>query len=208
MHTGSKPVSAARAEARGSGRGTQDGRFERRSWLMRKIPFAIVLALAFSGSAEAKRTHDLATPVPNLYRTEFDDEDARMKTAYEMLMFQLGPAETTSLGASQRRWIQSKNRACGFGTTRGCALRLTVARANALERMVTRQKAWRHWPDSRLMQLNATLDSGCDGYGQELDGPICRRRDETTLMLGRRGWCWGPVDAAESQRHWMRLCKP
>jgi uncharacterized protein YecT (DUF1311 family) len=171
---------------------------------MRKIPFAIVLALAFSGSAEARRTGDLATPPPYLSRTEFDDENARMETAFEMLMFQLGPAETTSLGASQRRWIETRNRACGFQTRNACALRLTVARANALERMVTRQKAWRHWPDSRLMQLVDTLQSGCNGYGQELDGPICRRLDETTLMLGRRGWCWGPRDAYEVDRHWMR----
>ena len=43
-----------------------------------------------------------------------------------------------------------------------------------------------------------------DQLGNSLSEPACARRDQLTHYLAKRGWCWGPDEAIEAERHWMR----
>jgi Lysozyme inhibitor LprI len=178
---------------------------------MAKFVFAIGLLLALSGPASAK-PGDPPASEPRFSTTDlYYAEDTHTGEAYRALMAHLEPAEQASLRASQRRWIQSRNRACGFETKSKCTNRLTRARGLEFESMMVRQTAWRHWPDRRLIQFADTMHATCKDIGQDPDGPICRRRDEAFDMLARRGWCWGPTMAVADEQHWMRpgrLCKP
>jgi hypothetical protein len=132
---------------------------------MRRILFAIVLALALSGPAEAvPGVHPASPPAGSPFSNLFDDEEIRLADSYRVLMGHLEAAGKASLRTSQRRWIRSRNRACGFETRGSCALRLTVARNRDLERTITRQTAWRHWPDARLIELEKKRELHLQGF--------------------------------------------
>lgn len=43
--------------------------------------------------------------------------------------------------------------------------------------------------------------------GSSISDSACARRDELSRQLAHKGWCWGPDDAIEADKRWMK-CGP
>jgi hypothetical protein len=60
----------------------------------------------------------------------------------------------------------------------------------------------------RLLELEAQLNSQCRGSYSAQTQAVCAKRDEVFVQLKKRGWCWGPEDAATFEKHWARCSSP
>lgn len=71
----------------------------------------------------------------------------------------------------------------------------------------------KHYPASmhRLMIAESNAEDACreglrpDGQAEDVDGPVCKHRDRLVTAIEKRGWCWGPDEAIEADRQWMRV---
>ena len=63
----------------------------------------------------------------------------------------------------------------------------------------------RHVPAPMRLRIAAerTEAAACRQGGEDA-GLACRRRDEMSAELIRKGWCWGPDAEVEADRHWVR----
>lgn len=58
------------------------------------------------------------------------------------------------------------------------------------------------------MAAEMRLDEKCRGEGDKPSTMVaCNRRDSINVKLNRLGWCWGPDDAVEADKQWVR-CGP
>ena len=140
--------------------------------------------------------------------TPYDQADARLNGAYDLLRAHMRPSDQIDLRNAQRAWIADRNATCGREARNKCATDKTTRRAVALERGIERIKTYVDLDDKSLLRLEGIADDICRGSGQDSDGVVCERRDTLVSQLESRGWCWGPDKAeAEFERHWMRAGK-
>jgi hypothetical protein len=137
--------------------------------------------------------------------TSYDAADAKLTASYQALIAHLSGEGAARARNDERSWIAQRNHACGIEAKNDCAARWERARAQQLDGALSRTVTYKTMDDAALLRLEAKLDDACRSPGQDADGAVCKRRDEVFNLLGRRGYCWGPTDAAsESEMHWMR----
>jgi len=138
--------------------------------------------------------------------TPYDAADANLNTAYQAVMAHLSPAEKLRLRNEERAWIKSRDAKCGVSSRGACAVRFINARTAALEARLPSSAYYRSLSEPRLLAVERALNEQCrGGPGQDPDGPVCRHRDTAVSEMMRRGWCWGPDDAASNaDSRWMR----
>lgn len=143
--------------------------------------------------------------VVEIDRVDFDNADSRLNGAYQALLANLDPRDVSTARASQRGWLASRNRRCGFEVKNACAFQATQRRTITIESQLSSTQRYRSITDSQLFRLDRVMDEQCRGTSQDADGAVCTRRDEVVDVLQRRGWCWGPDASDEANRRWMRV---
>jgi uncharacterized protein len=96
--------------------------------------------------------------------SSYTQADDRLSWAYESLLGVLSPAGRTALRNSERAWIATRNRACGFEAKNACATQWVNRRAEALEK-----RLGKIWTDPELVRVGQCFATSVERISTRLE---------------------------------------
>lgn len=149
--------------------------------------------------------HYIETPTESIVL-----QDSKCKTGgFEATLIEKRPNGLVGYGCWELREGQVQVRwTTSIGPTGSVLPTNFVAKYPTPKSLFTESSVQRPGPDKGLVDRLDALKEQCRGGRGDMPATVqaCKRRDDLIAKLEESGWCWGPPEASQIEKRWLR-CK-